>query len=311
MLYGVPGRGKTGSISFDVSNNVEMKWRTKSDSLRKVSIIDELGASLSYNLAAKQKQWSNLNTRLRLKLSKNYTFSLNATWATYAYEFNENGQVVEGNRTEWSYGRFGRFQGMSQNISYTFNNGTFKKIASLFVKEKEKEDATGEMTQEELAAKAQANREAAATGRIQSSSVKPQGKATDASVDEDGYMPFKLPWNFTVSYGITMSEDRSAEINIKTMRYPYRFTQNMNFSGNITISDGWKINYTSGYNFEHKKLTTTTMNLSRDLHCFEMTCGIVLSPYTSFNFSFRATSQMLTDALKWDKRSSGSNIDWY
>lgn len=50
---------------------------------------------------------------MRLKLSKNYTFSLNATWATYAYEFNESGQVIVGNRTEWSYGRFGRFHGVS------------------------------------------------------------------------------------------------------------------------------------------------------------------------------------------------------
>ena len=310
-LYGVPGRGKTGSISFNVSNNVEMKWRTKSDSLKKVSIIDELGASLSYNLAAKQKQWSNLNTRIRLKLSKSYTFSLNATWATYAYTFNKNGQVVEGNRTEWSYGRFGRFQGMSQNLSYTFNNKTFSRFKSLFGSNKKKEEESTEMTQEEIAAKAMANRQIFSKGSTKESGVKPKGKAKDAAVDNDGYMPFKIPWNFTVSYGITMSEDRSAQINIKRMRYPYRFTQNMNFSGNLGISDGWKINFTSGYNFEHKKLTTTTMNISRDLHCFEMTCGIVLSPYTSFNFSFRATSQMLADALKWDKRNSGSNIDWY
>ena len=162
------------------------------------------------------------------------------------------------------------------------------------------------MTQEEMAAQVAANRQAAAAG-----GVKPSGKAKDANVDEDGYIPFTLPWNFTVSYGIIMSEDRSAEINVKNMRYPYKFTQNMNFSGNIGISQGWKINFTSGYSFENKKLTTTTMNISRDLHCFEMTCGIVLSPYTSFNFSFRATSQMLADALKWDKRNSGSNIEWY
>ena len=308
-LYGVPGRGKTGSISFDMSNNVEMKWRTKTDSLKKVSIIDELGASLSYNLAAKQKQWSNLSTRMRLKLSKNYTFSLNASWATYAYTFNQNGQVVEGNRTEWSYGRFGRFQGMSQNLSYTFNNKTFSKVKNLLgISEKKVvEEEPQELSQEDMAAQAMANRQAAAA----STSVKPTGKAKDANVDNDGYMPFKIPWNFTVSYGIIMSEDRQAEIDIKRMRYPYKFNQNMNFSGNIGISDGWKINFTSGYSFENKKLTTTTMNLSRDLHCFEMTCGIVLSPYTSFNFSFRATSQMLADALKWDKRNSGSNIEWY
>lgn len=308
-LYGVPGRGKTGSISFDVSNNVEMKWRTKSDSLKKVSIIDELGANLSYNLAAKEKPWSNLNTRLRLKLSKNYTFSLNATWATYAYEFNENGQVVVGNRTEWSYGRFGRFQGMSQNLSYTFNNQTFTRLFSLF-KPKEAPEEEKELTQEEIEAAEKAQKALMATAKVKKGGRR--GKAAkDAEVDDEGYMPFKFPWNFTVSYGIVMSEDRSAEINIKSMRYPYRFTQNMNFSGNIGISDNWKINFASGYNFEHKKLTTTTMNISRDLHCFEMSCGVVLSPYTSFNFSFRATSQMLADALKWDKRNSGSNIDWY
>ncbi len=310
-LYGVPGRGKTGSIGFDISNNVEMKWRTKSDSLKKISIIDELGASLSYNLAAKEKPWSNLNTRLRLKLSKSYTFSLNATWATYAYEFNEKGQVVVGNRTEWSYGRFGRFQGMSQNLSYTFNNQTWSKFMRLFKSDSTvEEEKPKELTEEELAAQEKANRELMATATVKKSGRR-SGKTKDAAVDDEGYMPFKIPWNFTVSYGVIMSEDRSAQINVKSMRYPYKFTQNMNFSGNIGISDGWKINFTSGYSFENKKLTTTTMNISRDLHCFEMTCGIVLSPYTSFNFSFRATSQMLADALKVDKRNSGSNIDWY
>lgn len=308
-LYGVPGRGRTGSISLDISNNVEMKWRTKNDSLKKVSIIDELGASISYNLAAKEKPWSNLNTRLRLKLAKNYTFSLNATWATYAYEFNEQGNVVVGNRTEWSYGRFGRFQGMSQNISYTFNNNTLQKIKSLFGLSDEedteqKEDNSDRNNSDELQSDEEQPRK--------KESLRRGKEAKSAEVDNDGYMPFKLPWNFTVSYGIIMAENTAAQINVKTMRYPYKFTQNLNFSGNIGISDNWKINFMSGYNFQFHKLTTTTMNISRDLHCFEMSCGIVLAPYTSFNFSFRATSQMLADALKIDKRSSGSsNVEWW
>lgn len=303
-LYGIPSRGKTGSISFSVSNNVEMKWRTKNDSLKKISIIDELGASLSYNLAAKTKPWSNLSTRLRLKLTKSYTFSFNATWATYAYAFNDRGQVIVGDRTEWSYGRFGRFQGMSQNLSYTFNNKTFDKIKQWFQgsdedDETENQDNKDGTTEEEISK----------GGSLKDSKSK---KAKDATVDNDGYMPFKFPWNLTISYGIMMAENTAAKINVKTMRYPYKFTQNMNISGNIGISDNWRITFTSGYNFQFKKLTTTTMNISRDLHCFEMSCGIVLSPYTSFNFSFRATSQMLADALKWDKRSSGSsNVEWY
>ena len=303
-LYGIPSRGKTGSISFSVSNNVEMKWRTKNDSLKKISIIDELGASLSYNLAAKTKPWSNLSTRLRLKLTKSYTFSFNATWATYAYAFNDRGQVIVGDRTEWSYGRFGRFQGMSQNLSYTFNNKTFDKIKQWFQgsdedDETENQDNKDGSTEEDISK----------GGSLKQSKTK---KAKDATVDNDGYMPFKFPWNLTISYGIMMAENTAAKINVKTMRYPYKFTQNMNISGNIGISDNWRITFTSGYNFQFKKLTTTTMNISRDLHCFEMSCGIVLSPYTSFNFSFRATSQMLADALKWDKRSSGSsNVEWY
>ena len=303
-LYGVPGKGKTGSITFSVSNNLEMKWRTKSDSLRKVSLIDELGATISYNLAAKTKPWSNLSTRLRLKLSKNYTFSLNAVFATYAYEFNERGQVVVGDRTEWSYGRFGRFQGMSQNISYTFNNDTWKKIKKLFgYGEEESIDADDDDDEkEEKSEEKKSKKSLAASSR---------GESKNADLDAEGYMPFKMPWSFSVSYGIVMSEDRSKPIDIKDMRYPYKFTQNMNFSGNIGISDNWKINFTSGYNFENKELTTTTLNISRDLHCFEMSCGIVLKPYTSFNFSFRATSQMLADALKWEKRDNGSVLDWY
>ena len=304
-IYGIPSKGRTGSVSLSVSNNVEMKWRMKNDSLKKISLIDELGASLSYNLAAKVRPWSNLSTRLRLKLTKNYTFSFNATWATYAYAFNDRGQVVVGERTEWSYGRFGRFQGMSQNLSYTFNNKTIGKVKDFFAKFKgedsEEEEAEGNKSEQEKVEPQ--------GGSLKSAKSK---KPKNAELDEDGYMPFKLPWSLTVSYGINMAEDRSAKINIKTMRYPYKFTQNLNFSGNIGISDNWRISFTSGYNFEYKKLTTTTMNISRDLHCFEMSCGIVLAPYTSFNFTFRATSAMLADFLKYEKRSDrSSNVQWY
>lgn len=193
---------------------------------------------------------------------------------------------------------------MSQNLSYTFNNQSFAKIKKLFVKENVKKE--DDDTDDEESTEKNKNKSKGVSMSARNSEAK------SAEVDEDGYMPFKLPWNFTVSYGIIMAENTSAQIRLKSMRYPYKFTQNMNFSGNVSISDNWKINFTSGYNFEYKKLTTTTMNISRDLHCFEMSCGIVLAPFTSFNFSFRATSQMLADALKIDKRSSGSsNVQWW
>ena len=308
-LYGVPGKGRSGSISMDVSNNVEMKVRTDKDSIgtKKISIIDELGGSISYNMAAKTKPWSNLSTRIRLKLTKNYTFSLNSVWATYAYEINENGRVVVGDRTEWSYGRFGRFQGMSQNFSYTFNNGTWKKW-------QEKIDLLlhpSEEGEEGDASSSQATAHGAPNKGERKSSDSGSGSGS-TELDADGYMPLNIPWSFSVSYGVSMREDTRAEINKKNMRYPYKLTQNMNFSGNIKISNKWNMSFSSGWDFMDKELTTTTMNVSRDLHCFNMSCGIVLKPYRSYNFSIRANSAMLADALKYDQRSSaGGNVDWY
>ena len=108
-VFGGPGKGKTGSISMDISNNIEMKIKSDDDStgFKKISIIDELGASMSYNMAAETRPWSDLSTRLRLKLSKSYTLNLNAVFATYAYEADSVGATPYiGNRTEYSYGRF-------------------------------------------------------------------------------------------------------------------------------------------------------------------------------------------------------------
>ena len=307
-LYGVPGKGKTGSISMDIGNNVEMKIRSDRDSsgYRKISIIDELGLSMSYNMAAEKRPWSDLNTRIRLKLSKSYTFNLNAVFATYAYQLDENGKPYVGERTEYSYGRFGRFQGMSQNLSYTFNNQTFKKISDwLHGRGNEQIDETQRESDED---DVNTNEDPVMNaGRKQRTE-----ETAKATTDDDGYLAFSLPWSLSVSYGITMRENTGGEFNKKTMRYPYKFTQNMNFSGNITIAKGWSINFTSGYDFENNKISMTTASLARDLHCFNMTCSVVLAPYTSYNFSFRCNAATLTDALKYDKRSSYSNtIKWY
>ena len=133
-----------------------------------------------------------------------------------------------------------------------------------------------------------------------------------AETDEDGYMAFSMPWSLTFGYGITMRENTAGEFNKKTMRYPYKFTQTLNVSGNIRISEGWNISFSSGYDFDFKKLSMTTASLSRDLHCFSMACSVVIAPYTSYNFTFRCNAATLTDALKYDKRSSLSNsVKWY
>jgi hypothetical protein len=105
-----------------------------------------------------------------------------------------------------------------------------------------------------------------------------------------------------------MREDtRREKFNEKTMRYAYKFTQTLNMSGNVRISDGWNISFSSGYDFDNHKISMTTASLARDLHCFNMSCSVVLAPYTSYNFTFRCNAATLTDALKYDKRSGYSN----
>ena len=307
-LYSVPGKYKTEMISWDVSNNIEMKIKSDKDTTgyKKISIIDELGASMSYNAAADYHRWSDLSMRLRLKWWKNYTFSLNAQFATYAYELDANGKPYVGNHTEWGYGRLPRFQGMSQNFSFTLNP---EKLKKWFGRKDDKDDDKVSVDSDGPDTNIESNMDDDLEKGKYAAKKK---RGNIAETDDDGYMSFNMPWSLTIGYGITMRENTAGRFNTKTMRYPYKFTQTLNFSGNIRISDGWNINFSSGYDFENHAMSMTTASLSRDLHCFNMSASVVLAPYTSYNFTFRCNAATLTDALKYDKRSGITNaVQWY
>ena len=314
--FSPPGPGKTGVVTFDLSNNVEMKLKSEDDStgFKKVSLIDELRAGISYNFAADVRPLSDLSTSLRLKLSKSYTLNLSAIFASYVYEADSVGATprVSEHQTYWAKGKFGRFQGMSQNLSYTLNNEKVGNLIKWLKGEKvEKKGDKGKKKEDDewdndVETNIDKDMEKAKHGAKKGDNAK-------AETDEDGYMAFKMPWSISLGYGINMSEDTDVKkFNYDTMRYPYKFTQNLNVSGNLRISDGWNISFSSGYDFENQKISMTTASLSRDLHCFNMSCSVVLAPYTSYNFSFRCNAATLTDALKYDKRSSYSNaVRWY
>lgn len=306
--FGYPTRGRTGNISFSLANNLEMKVRSDKDSTgyKKISLIDNFALQMSYNMAAKQQPWSDLGMDIRLKWWKNYTFNLHAVFATYAYELDKDGRPYVGNHTEWGYGRFGRFQGMSQNFSFTLTPDKLRKLFGGGDDEEEEEvDKEGVDTNIESNVD-----DDMIEGQRGAKKRKDTGKA---ATDDDGYMLFSMPWSLTVGYGITMSENRDLKkFNYSKMRYPYKFTQTVNMSGNLRLSDGWNISFSSGYDFENHKISMTTASLQRDLHCFNMSCQVVLAPYTSYNFTFRCNAATLTDALKYDKRSGYSNaVQWY
>ena len=315
----VPGKGKTGSIRFDIKNNVEMKVRDSNDSIKKVSLIDELSANMSYNMAATRQPWSSLNTTLRLKLWKNTTLNMNAVFKSYVYEADSVGATPResDNVTYWGQGKIGRFQGLSKNLSYTLDNtkvsNMIKWLRGERVDKKDDKKKNGEEDEDDedddLDINSNIDRDMEKAKR--GGNRKDSGNM--AETDEDGYMAFKIPWSISFGYGITMTEDTDVKkFNYNKMRYPYKFTQTLNFSGYVRISDGWNIQFSSGYDFENSKISMTTASLSRDLHCFSMSCSVVLTPYASYNFSFRCNAATLTDALKYDKRSGNTNqVQWY
>ena len=297
--FGVPSREGSGTVSFSIANNLEMKYYdAKKDTLKKVSLIDDLSVNMSYNMAAKEKPWSPLSMNLRLKLTKNYTFNMNASFATYAYTFDKSGNVVEGNRTEWSYGRFGRFQGYGSSFNYTFNNDTWKEWLGPKEDEKDKdkkesEDGDGEDSE----------------GTEDGTTTK---KVEKAQADPDGYQVFKMPWSLSFSYSFNIREDRTKPINRYSMRYPFTYTHNINMNGNVKISNNWSLSFNSGYDFQAKEITQTSCTISRDLHCFNLSAS--LSPFGRwkyYNVTIRANASILQD-LKYEQRSqTQSNIQWY
>lgn len=290
--FGIPGRGKSGIVSFSLANNLEAKVRSRNDSLedRKISLIENLSLSESYNFAADSLNWSNLNTSILLRLAKNFNLNLSAVWDVYTYRLNENGTPYRCNVTRLKAGKgLARLASTGTSFSYNFNNSTFTK---LFKRDKEQNN-DGETDEAESKPRNKKKKETAA----------------GHDWDDDGYLRMKCPWNFSINYSISYGY---GEFDKQKMEYKGKFTHNLSFSGSIQPTENWKFNFSASYDFRLKKISYMNCNLSRELHDFVMTASFVpFGPYKSYNFHIAFKSSMLSD-LKYDKRSSYSNgIEWY
>lgn len=292
-LYGVPNPGKTGALSISLANNLEMKVRSDNDSIgeKKISLIENLSLSQSYNFAADSLRWSNLNTSILLRLARNFNLNLSATWDVYTYKLNQYGNPYRCNVTRLQAGKgYGRLSSTGTSFSYTFNNGTFAKL----FKRKKKGETDSDDTKSDRKRKSSSQ-----TGS-------PEG---EEEFDADGYMVWKFPWSFSVNYSISYGY---GAFNKQKMEYDGKITQNLSFSGNFSPTANWNISFSASYNFDLKKIAYMNCNISRDLHCFTMTASFVpVGPYKSYNFHIAVKSSLLQD-LKYDKRSSYSNgVQWY
>lgn len=301
-LFGVPSQGKTGAVTVSLANNLEMKVKSDNDSIgeRKISLIENFTVSQSYNFAADSLRWSNINTSLLLRLTKQFNLSLAATWDVYTYALNSAGNPVRVNRTRLQAGKgLGRLSSTGTSFSYTFNNDTFRKKKST-----DDKNASG------------GNKNNGDTGDwdhpdnlSDTNKGRGGGDDDDLVLDSDGYVPWTVPWSLSVNYSINYSY---GAFNKKKMEYDGKITQNLSLSGNIRPTKNWQFAASMSYNFDTHKIAYMNLNISRDLHCFTMRASVIpVGPYKSYNFHIAVKSSLLSD-LKYDKRSSRTNgVKWY
>jgi hypothetical protein len=310
-MFGVPGKGRQGSVSFSLDNNIEGKFFSANDSTGegvKHSIIDKLSFGLSHNLMADSFKWSNLNMGLRLKLSKSYSVNLNGVFDTYTYRVDEG---PGGTRTfrrqnvlRWQAGKgLGRLQSTGTSFSYTLNNETFKKLFGKKDDTAKSEPAAGDTAEDENQSTVDE------FGEIKS--LVPEGggggrlrKAqadTSGDTDADGYWKNGVPWSFSFNYSLNLGY---GDFNFDKREFNYRLTHALSFSGNMQPTKNWQFNFNATYDFDANKISYLTCNVSRNLHCFNMTASFIpVGNYKSYSFSIAVSSSLLKD-LKYDRRSN-------
>jgi len=320
QLFGVPGRGKQGSISFSVNNNIEAKIRSNQDStgLKKISLIDNLSWGISYNMAADSMKWSQTtNVGLRMKLTKSYTLNLNMGFDTYIYTYDEKLQrPVRIDVPRWTVGKgLGRLQSTGTSVSYTFDNNSMKSTLNNILKLFGKGDVEGE-NKSDANQPDNSDKENKTTNPTQS--AQPTGtrlrsakQTQTGEYDENGYYNAKIPWSFNVNYNMNLAYNMSS-FNKEKMEYDYKLVHSLSFGGNIQPTDKWRITFNGSYDFEIKKIPYLTLNVSRELHCFQMSASIVpVGARKSYMFSIAVSSSLLKD-LKYNQSSNYWNgLTWY
>lgn len=308
MMFGAPSRGKQGNIGFDFKNNLEMKMRSENDSTgaKKISLIDDLGINFSYNMMADSLKWSMVNTNMRLKLSKSYTLSLNATWDPYLYEVNENGRPIKVDKLRVLNGKgFGRLYSTGTSFSYSINQDTFSKLFGDKDDKNNKDDVPNGNIVDDGTIGGEPEYE---DPRNQPESMLNQ-EGDSQEFDRYGYARTNVNWNLSFNYSLRYGY---GDFDTSKLEYKGELTHSLGIIGSLQPTKNWNFTFNTDYNFDLNKFTYVNCTLTRDLHCWSMSASFIpIGPYKSYNFMIRAKSSLLQD-LKYEQRSSQyENMEWY
>jgi len=278
-LYGGPADGKSGRIGFSVGNNLEAKvkpLRDTSDELKKVVLIENLSFSMNYDLARDSLNWSDLNVSGRTTLFKTLVLNYSGSFSPYVIDTLGN----KHDRLLWSEEKklFRLNQSTwSAQLSWSLNNNTFKKDAP-----KDRGEMINPIVQTPY--------------------------DYSPALMMGTYADFSVPWNFSFHYTLSyVSAYDAARFNIKRS-----VTHSATVSGNFSLTENWKFSFSTGYDFTNKGMSYTSIDIYRDLHCWEMRFNWVpFGYYKSWNFMINIKAGSLRD-VKYEKRESyQSNQGYY
>ncbi|MEG0499523.1 MAG: putative LPS assembly protein LptD [Rikenellaceae bacterium] len=273
-IYGVPGNGQSASLSFSLSNTLEMKVRSKRDTsgVAKIKLLESLNFGSGYNFLADSMNLSPISITARTTLFKSLGINASATLDPYKY-------TTEGIRTK-QYA-LGRITNASLSFGYSFR--------SVFGHEGEGSGTGSETLPRNLTP--EENRQ------VLENNVDPNAAVSLLTPE---YYNFSIPWNLSLNYNLSYSHSG----NKKTT------TQTVSYNGSITITKNWGLTFSGGLNLNTLELTPGTISIDRDLHCWQM--GFTWVPIgfrKSWNFNIKVKSAVLQD-LKF-KKSSGYLDNYY
>ena len=269
FVYGASQPGRAGAIGFGIGNNLEMKIKTRKDTVeRKVMLLNNLSISSSYNLMADSFKLAPLGISASTNiLDDKITLVLSSSIDPYNYVRyvvdEETGKELE-RRVDsyaWNGGSIGRVTNATLGVNTNLNP---KK------REKEKE-----------------KRDKIATADI------PEGDKLHMLNNPDAYLDFDIPWSVRLGYNLNYNHSINAKAKI---------IQTVQMSGDLSISSKWKITYATGYHFEQKEFTQTNLGIARELHCWQMNLNWVpFGRFQSYNFVIAVKASILQD-LKLERR---------
>ncbi len=281
-LYGTPGADKQGSIGFNLQNTLEAKVKSKKDStgLNKVRLLEGLGLSTAYNMAAKEFKWSQLGLSARSSVfSGLISITYNSSFDFYGYDssLDSNGNVI---------GRVNESALKVNNKLMRFTSQRFSLGLNLspdrFGKNKKKTPAPTEKRN-------------LGEGDPQNS---PLG-ITPGDINyynENRYIDFNLPWNASINYYLNKSYRGTTST----------ITQSVDASGDVELTENWRVGMSTGYDLVAKEFTYTSFDIYRNLHCWELRCSwIPMGLQQSYVLTIRVKAAALSDLKLTHQRGIG------